>query len=130
MPFLAHFCKLLRSLLLPQLRPIIHPFANLALEAAIGRVVKTLAAKGFREIVLSGKGLPRVVIVVTNPLDVLTEYLVRRWDGRGVSIMGSGTSLDTLRFDNPVASTKWLSVISSAAAFSFIASTMACVPPG
>ena len=43
-------------------------------------------------------GLPRVVIVVTNPLDVLTEYLVRRWKGRGVSIMGSGTSLDTLRF--------------------------------
>ena len=48
-------------------------------------------------------GLPRVVIVVTNPLDVLTEYLVRRWNGRGVSIMGSGTSLDTLRFGERLA---------------------------
>jgi L-lactate dehydrogenase len=49
-------------------------------------------------------GLPRVVIVVTNPLDVLTEYLVRRWHGRSVSVMGSGTSLDTLRFEERLAS--------------------------
>jgi L-lactate dehydrogenase len=48
-------------------------------------------------------GLPRVVIVVTNPLDVLTEYLVRRWHGRSVSVMGSGTSLDTLRFEERLA---------------------------
>ena len=48
-------------------------------------------------------GLPRVVIVVTNPLDVLTEYLVRRWDGLPVSVMGSGTSLDTLRFGERLA---------------------------
>src|SRR3954451_9710923 len=48
-------------------------------------------------------GLPRVVIVVTNPLDVLTEYLVRRWEGRSVSILGSGTSLDTLRFGERLA---------------------------
>jgi L-lactate dehydrogenase len=43
-------------------------------------------------------GLPRVAIVVSSPLDVLTEYLTRRWAGRGVSVLGSGTSLDTLRF--------------------------------
>jgi L-lactate dehydrogenase len=43
-------------------------------------------------------GLPRIAIVVSSPLDVLTEYLTRRWAGRGVSVMGSGTSLDTLRF--------------------------------
>ncbi len=43
-------------------------------------------------------GLPRVVIVVSNPLDVLTEYVTRRWAGQPVNIMGSGTSLDTLRF--------------------------------
>jgi L-lactate dehydrogenase len=43
-------------------------------------------------------GLPRIVIVVTNPLDVLTEYLTRRWTGEPISVMGSGTSLDTLRF--------------------------------
>ncbi len=43
-------------------------------------------------------GLPRVAIVVSSPLDVLTEYLTRRWEGRPVSVMGTGTSLDTLRF--------------------------------
>jgi L-lactate dehydrogenase len=48
-------------------------------------------------------GLPRVVIVVTSPLDVLTEYLVRRWGDRAVSIFGSGTSLDSLRFGEKLA---------------------------
>jgi len=48
-------------------------------------------------------GLPRVVIVVSNPLDVLTEYLVRRWSGKPVSVMGSGTALDTLRFGETLA---------------------------
>ena len=42
-------------------------------------------------------GLPRVCLVVTSPLDVLTEYLTRRWAGRGVDVFGSGTSLDTWR---------------------------------
>ena len=42
--------------------------------------------------------LPRIAIVVTNPLDVLTEYLTRRWAREPISVMGSGTSLDTLRF--------------------------------
>ena len=48
-------------------------------------------------------GLPRIVIVVSNPLDVLTEYLTRRWVGQPVSVMGSGTSLDTLRFTERIA---------------------------
>ena len=48
-------------------------------------------------------GLPRVVIVVTNPLDVLTEYLTRRWKGRGVAVMGSGTALETLRLTDALA---------------------------
>jgi L-lactate dehydrogenase len=43
-------------------------------------------------------GLPRIAIVVSSPLDVLTEYLTRRWADEPVSVMGSGTSLDTLRF--------------------------------
>jgi len=42
-------------------------------------------------------GLPRVLIVVTSPLDVVTEYLTRRWHGRDVSVLGSGTSLDSWR---------------------------------
>jgi L-lactate dehydrogenase len=48
-------------------------------------------------------GLPRVVMVVSNPLDVLTEYLTRRWAGEPVAVMGSGTSLDTLRFTEMIA---------------------------
>jgi L-lactate dehydrogenase len=41
--------------------------------------------------------LPGIALVVTNPLDVLTEYLTRRWQGQPVSVMGSGTALETLR---------------------------------
>jgi len=47
--------------------------------------------------------LPRVVIVVSNPVDVLSEYLVRRWRDERVCVMGSGTSLDTLRFGERLA---------------------------
>jgi L-lactate dehydrogenase len=49
------------------------------------------------------EALPRIVIVVSNPLDVLTEYLTRRWQGRYVSVMGSGTSLETLRLTDALA---------------------------
>ena len=52
---------------------------------------------------IEAQALPTVAIVVTSPLDVLTEYLTRRWAGRGVSVMGSGTSLDTLRFSEAIA---------------------------
>jgi L-lactate dehydrogenase len=52
---------------------------------------------------IEARALPTVAIVVTSPLDVLTEYLTRRWAGRGVSVMGSGTSLDTLRFSEAIA---------------------------
>src|SRR4051812_10230704 len=47
--------------------------------------------------------LPTVAIVVTNPLDVMTEYLTRRWAGRPVAVMGSGTALETLRLTDAVA---------------------------
>ena len=47
--------------------------------------------------------MPRMAIVVTSPLDVLTEYLTRLWRDRPVSVMGSGTSLDTLRFTERLA---------------------------
>jgi L-lactate dehydrogenase len=47
--------------------------------------------------------LPRIALVVTNPLDVLTEYLSRRWADRPVAVMGSGTSLDTLRLTQRIA---------------------------
>ena len=47
--------------------------------------------------------LPRIVIVVTNPLDVLTEHLTRRWSDRPVSVMGSGTALETLRLTDAIA---------------------------
>ena len=47
--------------------------------------------------------LPRVALVVTNPLDVMTEYLTRRWSDRPVAVMGSGTALETLRLTDRVA---------------------------
>lgn len=47
--------------------------------------------------------LPKVVIVVTNPLDVMTEYLTRRWSDRPVAVMGSGTALETLRLTDALA---------------------------
>jgi L-lactate dehydrogenase len=43
------------------------------------------------------QAMPRVVIVVTSPLDVLTEYLIRRWESRPVHVFGTGTSLDSWR---------------------------------
>jgi L-lactate dehydrogenase len=43
------------------------------------------------------QALPRVVIVVSNPVDVLTEYLTRRWESRPVHVFGTGTSLDSWR---------------------------------
>jgi L-lactate dehydrogenase len=47
--------------------------------------------------------LPRIALVVTNPLDVLTEYLTRRWSDRDVVVMGSGTALETLRLTDAIA---------------------------
>jgi L-lactate dehydrogenase len=47
--------------------------------------------------------LPRVALVVTNPLDVMTEYLTRRWNDRPVAVMGSGTALETLRLTDAIA---------------------------
>ena len=47
--------------------------------------------------------LPHIALVVTNPLDVMTEYLWRRWADRRVAVMGSGTSLDTLRLTQRIA---------------------------
>jgi L-lactate dehydrogenase len=47
--------------------------------------------------------LPRVALVVTNPLDVITEYLTRRWSDRPVAVMGSGTALETLRLTDRIA---------------------------
>jgi len=48
-------------------------------------------------------GLPRVALVVTNPLDVMTEYLTRRWADEPVAVMGSGTALETLRLTDYIA---------------------------
>jgi malate/lactate dehydrogenase len=49
-------------------------------------------------------GLPRVSLVATSPLDVLTEYLTRRWAGRMVDVIGSDTSLDTWRLRGELSS--------------------------
>ena len=51
-----------------------------------GEVAETLAA-----------ALPRVAIVISNPVDVLTEFFTRAWAPRGVNVFGTGTSLDSWR---------------------------------
>lgn len=52
---------------------------------------------------VESRTMPRVALVVSNPVDVLTEYLIRRWADRDVSVFGSGTSLDTLRLTEQIA---------------------------
>jgi L-lactate dehydrogenase len=47
--------------------------------------------------------LPGIALVVTNPVDVLTEYLHRRWKDEPVAVMGSGTALETLRLTDSIA---------------------------
>lgn len=47
--------------------------------------------------------LPKVALVVTNPVDVMTEYLARRWSDAPVAVMGSGTALETLRLADTLA---------------------------
>jgi L-lactate dehydrogenase len=46
---------------------------------------------------LMDSALPRVAIVVSNPVDVITEFFTRTWVPRGVNVFGSGTALDTWR---------------------------------
>ncbi len=46
--------------------------------------------------------MPRIALVVTNPLDVVTEYLTRRWNDRPVVVMGTGTALETLRLTDAI----------------------------
>jgi L-lactate dehydrogenase len=41
--------------------------------------------------------LPRVAIVISNPVDVLTEFFTRAWAPRGVNVFGTGTALDSWR---------------------------------
>jgi L-lactate dehydrogenase len=64
---------------------------NIAVVDAVATAIERAAA------------LPRVALVVTNPLDVMTEYLTRRWADEPVSVMGSGTALETLRLTDAVA---------------------------
>jgi len=47
--------------------------------------------------------LPGIALVVTNPVDVMTEYLARRWSDRSVTVMGSRTALETLRLTDSIA---------------------------
>jgi L-lactate dehydrogenase len=47
--------------------------------------------------------LPRVAIVISNPVDVLTEYFSRAWGPRGVSVFGTGTALDSWRLRELIA---------------------------
>ena len=48
-------------------------------------------------------GFPRILLVLTNPVDVITECFTRRLAGRNVVVFGSGTSLDTYRLKQMIA---------------------------
>jgi L-lactate dehydrogenase len=61
-----------------------------------------LAVAAEVEAALSG-ALPRVAIVVSNPVDVLTEFFTRRWAPRGVNVFGTGTALDSWRLRESLA---------------------------
>ena len=52
---------------------------------------------------LEKNGLPRIAVVISNPVDMMTELLRRRWAGRGVAVLGTGTVLDTMRLRHRVA---------------------------
>jgi L-lactate dehydrogenase len=43
------------------------------------------------------RALPRVAIVISNPVDVLTEFFTRAWAPQGVNVFGTGTALDSWR---------------------------------
>lgn len=42
--------------------------------------------------------LPRIALLVTNPVDAMTQALQECWKSNDVAVFGSGTLLDTLRF--------------------------------
>jgi L-lactate dehydrogenase len=47
--------------------------------------------------------LPRVAIVISNPVDVVTEFFTRAWAPQGVNVFGTGTALDSWRLRELVA---------------------------
>ncbi|MDP3231212.1 MAG: hypothetical protein Q8N26_00450 [Myxococcales bacterium] len=57
---------------------------------------------------LEAKGLPRIALVVSNPVDVMTFALTKRWQSKGVSVLGTGTLLDSMRLRATLA--RWLQV--------------------
>ena len=57
---------------------------------------------------LETKGLPRIALVVTNPVDVMTFALSKRWQSKGVAVLGTGTLLDSMRLRATLA--RWLDV--------------------
>lgn len=46
---------------------------------------------------LERNGLPRILLVLMNPVDVITEAFSRRFASKGVLVLGSGTALDSFR---------------------------------
>jgi L-lactate dehydrogenase len=47
--------------------------------------------------------LPRVAIVISNPVDAVTEFYTRAWAPHGVNVFGTGTALDSWRLRELVA---------------------------
>lgn len=72
-------------------------------ETRLELLTRNVAALSQIAATLEANGLPEVVVLVTNPVDVLTEMLRRRWAKAPVAVLGTGTVLDTMRLRHHLA---------------------------
>jgi L-lactate dehydrogenase len=72
-------------------------------ESRLDTLTQNLVVMDDQATAVEAGSLPHIALVVTNPLDVMVEYLSRRWADHRVAVMGSGTSLDTLRLTQRIA---------------------------
>lgn len=72
-------------------------------ESRLNLIDRNLAAADDIATRLERTGLPRTLLVLTNPVDAMTEYFSRRWENRGCVVFGSGTALDSQRLREALA---------------------------
>lgn len=73
-------------------------------ESRLALLERNLVAAEQVATALEREPLPKVLIVLTNPVDIITEYFRRRFAPSGVNVFGSGTSLDSQRLRERLAS--------------------------
>src|SRR5262249_58440255 len=73
----ARYCLSRAASLFSQPRPVFEPLFDLALEPAFRRVVELTPAECFREVILPGEGIRRVVIVFVARTVAFTAHEAR-----------------------------------------------------